>query len=272
MRRLLPLAPLLTVLVALAGSVPASAITHGEPDGADHPYVGLLVATDEAGRPLWPCTGTLVSPTLVVTAGHCTDGAVGAELWFGPGPYDEHPLFDPTQVDACATVPAGGYPCSGEASGTPATHPAYDPAAPYAADLGVVVLDEPVVLDRYASLPSPGMLEGARAGSVTFTTVGYGQQSAYPGPASWRDRDEVARMVARPRLVAVGPQRYGSSVFMVSADARTGGTCYGDSGGPMLGGDVLLGVTSFGINVPCAGQTGAYRLDRPAALDWLQQS
>jgi Trypsin len=269
-RRLLTALTTLAALgaTALTGAAPASAITNGELDGNAHPYVGLMVATDDLGRPMWPCTGTLVSPTLFVTAGHCTDGAAGAELWFGPGPYDEHPLFDPTVRDACAAVPAGGYPCAGDASGTAVTHPSYDPAAPHLADLGVVVLDELVALERYASLPTPELLEG-RKGKVTFTTVGYGQQRAFPGPASWKDEVEVVRMSAQPRLIKVGPQKYGESVFMVSANARTGGTCYGDSGGPMLLGDVLVGVTSFGINVPCAGQTGAFRLDSPATLTWL---
>ncbi|MBA3366864.1 MAG: trypsin-like serine protease, partial [Actinobacteria bacterium] len=30
-----------------------------------------MVAVDPAGEPLWRCTGSLLSPNLFLTAGHC---------------------------------------------------------------------------------------------------------------------------------------------------------------------------------------------------------
>ena len=51
----------------------ASAITDGELDGDGHPYVGLMVALDDDGNPLWRCSGTLLSEDLFLTAGHCTE-------------------------------------------------------------------------------------------------------------------------------------------------------------------------------------------------------
>src|SRR3954447_17128681 len=55
------------ILVALF-LVPASAgaIVNGSFDGDAHPYVGIAAAGDDF------CSGSLVSPTLFVTAGHCT--------------------------------------------------------------------------------------------------------------------------------------------------------------------------------------------------------
>ena len=72
------------MLCAATVAVPASqAITDGELDGNGHPYVGLMVAQDAAGTPLWRCSGTLVSPKLFVTAGHCTEPpAAHVEIWF----------------------------------------------------------------------------------------------------------------------------------------------------------------------------------------------
>ena len=59
---------------ALLAALPAHAVTDGELDGDRHPNVGLMVALDSAGAPMWRCSGTLVSPRHYLTAGHCTYG------------------------------------------------------------------------------------------------------------------------------------------------------------------------------------------------------
>ena len=92
---------------------PASAVTDGVPDtDNDYPFVGLMVAQDEDGNPLWRCSGTLFSPTLFLTAGHCTFGADHVEIWF--------------DADVESGIPDNGYPYEGDVGGTPYTHPEYD--------------------------------------------------------------------------------------------------------------------------------------------------
>ena len=55
---------IILVLVLVLSTVGiVSAITDGELDGEGHPYVGLMVAKDIDGAPLWRCSGTLISPT-----------------------------------------------------------------------------------------------------------------------------------------------------------------------------------------------------------------
>ena len=72
---------ILTVLIAVAFiAIPVQAITNGQPDGTRHPYVVLIVA-DDADGPAWRGTGILLSSTVVLTAGHVTDGAVATRIW-----------------------------------------------------------------------------------------------------------------------------------------------------------------------------------------------
>ena len=122
---------------------------------------------------MWRCSGTLISPTVFLTAGHCTEApAASATIWF--------------EADVEAGIPANGYPFGGPTShdGTPFTHPQFDSAAFYLHDLGVVVLDAPVVMPEYGTLPTEGLLDplATKRGrqDTTFTAVGYGLQKINP--------------------------------------------------------------------------------------------
>jgi hypothetical protein len=254
MRRTTLVLAVLAIAVALV--VPAAAVTYGEPDGNRHPHVGLMVAQNANGNPLWRCSGTLLSPTLFLTAGHCTEApAAHVEIWF-----DE---------DVESGIPANGYPFHGDAGGTPYTHPQYDPNAFFRFDLGVVVLDEPVVKARYGVLPGLNQLDRLRPNRhTTFTSVGYGLQRSNPVHVEALRK----RMLARPHLIQINaPGFTGDFSIMLSNNANTGGTCFGDSGGPNFLGDsdVIAGVTSYGLNGNCAGTGGVYRVDGADDLDWL---
>ncbi len=251
------------LVLALSTVMIASAITDGEPDGDGHPYVGLMVAQTADGAPLWRCSGTLLSPTLFLTAGHCTESPAGhVEIWF--------------DADVESGIPANGYPFTGDVGGTPYTHPQYDPNAFFLYDLGVVVLDQPVVMDEYGALPEQDQLDALarRRGQqdVTFTAVGYGLQESFPDPASFLENNARVRMVANPHLLQINaPGFTGDYSLLLSNNHATGGTCFGDSGGPNFIGtsNVVGGVTSFGLNGNCAGTGGVYRVDRADDLDWL---
>lgn len=256
------IALLLTLMLVFSTIGVASAVTDGEPDGEGHPYVGLMVAQDEDGNPLWRCSGTLLSPTLFLTAGHCTEApAAHVEIWFAS--------------DVESGIPDNGYPFNGDVGGTPYTHPQYDPNAFYLYDLGVVVLDEPYVLDEYGALPELNELDqyATKRGQnkVTFTAVGYGLQESFPDAAAWKENNERVRMVAYPKLNQINGGIVGDFSLLLSNNAHSGGTCFGDSGGPNFIGDsnVIGGVTSFGLNGNCAGTGGVYRVDRADDLDWL---
>ena len=260
MRKILAIA---AVLMAFT-TTPALAVTDGELDGNGHPAVGIMVAKNSAGDPLWRCSGTLIRPTLFLTAGHCTEApAASAEIWFDPD----------MQTDSATK----GYPDTGEVSGTTQTHPLYDPDAFWRYDLGMVVLDEPVVLARgdYGQLPGLDELDQYKTkrgtNKVWFTAVGYGLQQSFPSAAAWKENNQKVRMVAYPKLIQINGGIAGKDSLLLSNNANTGGTCYGDSGGPNFIKDsmVIAGVTSFGMNDTCGGTGGIYRVDRSDDLRWI---
>jgi V8-like Glu-specific endopeptidase len=255
--------------VSLVGAAtPATAITDGELDGDGHPFVGLMVAQDAEGDAMWRCSGTLMSATLFLTAGHCTEApAAHVEIWF------ESDVQQYQQPDGSYT---NGYPHIGDVGGTPYTHPDYNPDAFYLYDLGVVVLDEPFPMGEYGALPEEDQLDALakRRGKqdTTFTAVGYGLQKSFPDAAAWKEQADRVRYVAHPKLNQINaPGFTGDFSMLLSNNANTGGTCFGDSGGPNFLNDsnVVAGVTSFGMNGTCAGTGGVYRVDRADDLDWL---
>ena len=262
---------LTTLVAALAGALtiglmPASAVTDGVPDADnDFPHVGLMVAQTATGTPLWRCSGTLISPTVFLTAGHCTEAPAGhVEIWFRNG--------YPTQIGA-----ADGYPFTGDVGGTPHTHPDYDPSAFFLRDVGVVVLDEPWDTGGvYGTLPGLDSLDvlKTRRGKqdTTFTAVGYGLQKSFPDAAAWKNSALRTRMISTPKLIQINvPGFVGDFSLLLSNNTHTGGTCFGDSGGPNFLGssNVVAGITSFGLNSTCAGTGGVFRMDRSWSLDFV---
>jgi len=253
----------LTAFLALSTARVASAITDGSPDGTGHPYVGLLVF-DVGDNPAWRCSGTLLSPTIMLTAGHCTDGASAGRVWF--------------ESDIQSNQAALGYPRGGSTSvefcGI-ATHPQFGESSFVVHDVGVVTLCAPVVMSTYGVLPTVDQLDAlkTRRGTqdVTFTAVGYGLQKSFPDAASWQNESKKVRMVATPKLNQINTGFVGNFSLLLSNNANTGGTCFGDSGGPnFLGGSNLVaGVTSYGINGNCAGTGGVFRMDRQNVLDFV---
>ena len=243
-------------------TIPVRAITDGGFDNNNHPYVGLMVAQDATGAPLWRCSGTLLTSTIFLTAGHCTEApAAHVEIWF--------------DADVEHGRPGNGYPFDGNIGGTPYTHTLYDPNAFFLHDLGVVVLDTPFPMGQYGKLPKLDSLDKLKTQrgqqDVTFTAVGYGLQKSFPDATSYKDQALRIRMFATPKLNQINTGFTGDGSLLLSNNANTGGTCFGDSGGPNFVGssNVVGGVTSFGINGNCAGTGGVYRVDRQDDLDFL---
>jgi hypothetical protein len=275
-------------IMVMVGATAAVAITNGQPDGNNHPYVGLMVAQDANGIPLWRCSGSLLSSTVFLTAAHCTEApAAHVEIWFEPGPVPLGSGYPAAGSNPCNGIT--GYPCTGDVGGAPHPNPDYNVGNPYGGgnglpafayhDVGVVELDTAFPMGRYAQLPSAGLVDTLK-NKTGMDFVGYGVQEQAQIPGNALPQPPPYYRWTGPRTRMYAPSELVSGKFVHSAEfmrlalnpgGGSGGLCFGDSGGPdLLGGsDTVLAVNSYVTNVNCSGVGYSQRVDIGGVLDWI---
>jgi hypothetical protein len=205
----------------------------------------------------------------MLTAGHCTEefGNVNDVTYvrfdedaFGDYTGDTSQWLADNWIMAAEVIP----------------HPQYDDFAefPMTYDVGLVILSEPVELDEYGELPEEGLLETLVVGKGRkdrqFTVVGYGWQGAinpFYADENMRRKGEVSLIEVKSTYAG------GASAKFTNNPGRgngSGGSCFGDSGGPVLWKDtnIIGAVVSWGIT-PCVGVDYQFRVDTATALDFV---
>jgi len=251
MRRLLALVVASLLFVFVPG--PAGAITDGQKDTQNrYPFVGLLAFYDSEGEYMHRCSGTLISPTIVLTAAHCTDGTATAYAYFSVEVPDDF-RENPTGV-----------------SGTTFTHPDFS-SNTLSNDVGVVVLDQAVNRSEYPTLAPEGFLSDLKAeGEIQddiFVNVGYGLLNGWPPPML--DDNEDRWFSTSPYQ---GLTQNNLHLLQNTNATGQGGTCFGDSGGPHFWEETLIiaSVTSWGDAI-CRAHDMTQRVDIASVLDWLEE-
>jgi hypothetical protein len=263
------------VVGPLEGPVgPPTFLIGGQPDFT-HTNVGAVVTFIPflPGEPLAPfCTGTLIAPDVVVTAGHCAFllAAFDLPVWF---------TLDQQFSESSPRIPATAIP-----------HPDFTPSQNpndvggidrNMAELGVLLLEEPVTDRAPATLPTEGLLDELRRQKVLragaeFTVVGYGAMAIEDGFPVWEGQ--------RRSMMSTFGSLLPTAVQLGNPNQKhTPSACFGDSGGPnffevggeavltsvtwWIGGGPLAGPNLFELN--CASWHRAYRLDIPEARSFL---
>lgn len=266
------------IVVALAAGAarPAWAITGNYEKDFEHDFVGLLVFyTDpdpETGDPFsHRCSGSLISPTVIVTAGHCTAGVDNGRVYFQQS---VAPNYDPNAFGGLGGDETTGYPYLNGITFSRADNYGAFQSFPETRDVGVVILDAPYTppSGRFGVLPEPGAIDAYAASTrkkedILFRTSGYGVSDLDPRTVSFRER-----LTAVGYLVESTSSITPYNLKTTSNAAKDkGGSCSGDSGGPVFfeGTDVIAAVVSFGFNPQCKGLDFSYRIDRQPVLDWI---
>jgi V8-like Glu-specific endopeptidase len=243
---------LLALVLLLSGAVsgvltaaPASGITNGTLDGNRHPAVGGLVSPTQYSDGTWIyCSGTLISPTVFLTAAHCGRDGLRVRLTFDRA------------YQAGDKVHAGTFQAD----------PRYPGNQSDVHDIAVVVLDKAVKGITPARLPRADSLSDLSK-DQRFTSVGYGAYEVTNGPGGHQYLYDDRRMVATGTLNATN-----RTWLRISMNASTGngGTCYGDSGGPnFLGATNVIAATTITGDAVCRATNVDYRLDTVSARSFL---
>ncbi len=245
MRRLITVTVLVAALTAVS---PAAAITNGTPDGEGHPNVGGLVAPEPYPDGTWIyCSGTLISPTVFLTAAHCGEDGERVGVTFD------------TAYEAGDKVYYGTFEAD----------PLYNQSQSDPHDIAVVVFDKPVRGITPAQLPTADSLSNLSS-TQQFTSVGYGAYEVTKGPGGHQYLYNDVRMVATGTLNSTNPNWLRISM---NPSTGNGGTCYGDSGGPnFLGTTQIIAAITITGDAVCRSTNVVYRLDTESARTFLAQS
>ena len=243
-----------TTLVAAALATPAAAISYGQIDSAtQYANVGALIEQFDEGKYV-VCSGTLISPTVFLTAAHCVDE--GQAVWVSFDLHITEPVTAQTNVIYSGTAhrPAGAY-CKGCGESDPL-------------DVAVVALGQAVPGISPAALPTENLLSqmsNQALKAAGFVAVGYGTVRDVKQKASQAFVWDPTRRFASQTVNSLEPAWLNLSMNVSTGD---GGTCYGDSGGPHFLGAVVVAVTVTG-DTNCKATDKDYRIDTPQARAFL---
>jgi secreted trypsin-like serine protease len=239
----------------------ADAITYGQPDGNLHPNVGAMIRLRPSDNQLRiVCSGSLISPTVFLTASHCTSFVEST------GQKDIWVTFDSKFTSKSKLL-----------HGTMHTNPLYNQSQSDPEDIAVITLDKPVTNITPVQLPTAGLLDEMKADGTLahqlFTSVGYGIQEPQTGPGGITHDFPMERWYAAGEFSALDTVWLRISQNQATGD---GGTCNGDSGGPQfLGAGTAETPTQVSItitgDVQCFATNVDYRIDTPQARAFLGQ-
>jgi len=241
------------------------------------PYVGVVVLFSDAARevPVGYCTGFLISPTVMVTAGHSCIGVAAVSVCFDQGPIiytiKDGKIIYSTNEPIYSGIPTA-YPeyLQGLIAGNKALE---------SSDVGVIILDEPVTsVTTYATLPPTGIVDELPV-KTSLKVIGYGVQHQTTPKNSGSENSWVGYVTRNSAKVNLLSRNFAENEIYIKCSANSaqnkGGVAYGDSGGPVIyttstGQETVIAINAYVSNANCAGVTYHTRIDNQLILSWIK--
>jgi hypothetical protein len=265
---------ILSIMVALSLFTGSACAIKGNFQPDSTPYVGVVVLFSDADRtqPIGYCSGFLISPTVMLTAGHSLVGAEAISVCFDKGPI----------IFAIENGQIVYYGTDTVYDGIPVSYPAYYPTLAgnqefATSDLGLIILNQPVEgITTFPALPTEGFADTLKV-KTDLRVVGYGlQYQVTPRNNgvinSWTGT--LSRNTAQVQLLNTNFNN-GDMYLKLTANPsqNKGGVTFGDSGGPVIyttnGQDIVLAVNAYVSSVNCGGVSYHTRIDTPKIIDWI---
>jgi len=279
-------------------AAPVSAITYGQPDAGEHPYVGFMIFFDPSSPGWFSCSGTLLDSNTFLTAGHCTfpvgrnghlaGSSARNDVWVtfkandALAGFPQRADLPPNEAAVYAARSAFLNSNPNYVRGIAHPNPAFNDFASFSAtnDVGVVEFSSSVLsrtggrTGRLAPLGTAQVLaqRASTRNLALIETVGYGIQSVQPHPQEIESRfKSTSRIVNLSGSISRGGNLH--TLNNPSPVGGVGGSCFGDSGGPLFVNNTnqVVAVVSFGFSKTCHGADYSWRVDTRPSQNFINQ-
>lgn len=237
-------------------------------------YVGVIVLFSDQSRtqPIGYCTGFLISPTVMLTAGHSLVGTEAVSICFDDGPIGY-------EIKEGKII---YYGVTKVYEGTPVVYPNYNPTLAgnqefATSDVGLIILSEPAEeISVFPELPEENFADTLQA-RTDLSVIGYGLQYQITPKKNGIENSWVGTVSRNSAIVQLVNNNFAGGDKYLKLTANNGQDrgriAFGDSGGPVIysSGDqeIVLAVNAFVSSANCRGVSYHTRLDIQQIQDWI---